>query len=231
MRWMLLPFVGLSSCVFVFRDAEPGEDISETRSVSGFSSVALRGSVDVEVTTGVAESVTVSGPEAAVGRVVTRVEQGVLIVDLNPGFSWDTGRVVVEVGADDLLGLELSGSGTLTADALRSPSVEIDVSGSGVVDVAAVQTDDLVVSLDGSGQVILAGTAEEQVFLLDGSGEIDASALAGARAHVFLGGSGAVALAVSEAVDVQLDGSGVVTYAGAPTVTVTGEGSGVVVGR
>ncbi len=232
MRWMLLPVVGLSACVFVFKDTEvDGEDVSEARDVSGFASVELRGSVDVAVALSGAEAVTVEGPEGAVSRVRTWVEEGVLIVDVEPGFSRGLGRVSVTVDAADLHGLSLTGSGNLEADGLVGADVEVSCDGSGDLFATGVQADQAVISLAGSGRIALEGAATEQVILLEGSGDVDAAELIGDVGHVFLSGSGAVDVAVSDALDVQLEGSGSVSYAGDPELDVSGGGSGDVSAR
>lgn len=174
-------------------------DVSESREVDSFTRVSLDGSSDVEIEVGGDQSVTVSARNQEVlERVKTEVRDGTLHIShrgrhfINFG---DT-RIKVTIRIPNLEGVELDGSGDLTARGVKADAFDIE--------------------LDGSGDIDVSGTCADLDLELDGSGDIDAEDLKCARIEVVLDGSGDIDAYASEAADVRLEGSGDITIHGDP---------------
>jgi hypothetical protein len=198
-------FVGVSPS----RVVGSGKVASETRQVSGFNTVELRGSADVSVTQGEAEAVVVEADDNILPLIETTVQNGRLIISTKPNTSLTTTNPVhVNVTIKSLQGLTLSGSGN--------------------VDVSSLAGQDLNIVLSGSGDITVSGAADRVAIRLPGSGNVICSGLKARSATVTLAGSGNVAVYASESLDASLLGSGTIHYDGNPAQvrkSVSGSGS------
>ncbi|MGO4597906.1 head GIN domain-containing protein [Terrabacter sp. 2RAF25] len=186
---------------------------AETRQVSGFSIVRLAGQGDVRIVPGSSESLTVRAQENLLPLLTSEVSGGTLTLGTKDGTAITTSEpITYDVAVKDLQGLEISGSGTITAAGL---------SDTGLNDTG------LRVEISGSGSVTVDGSADRQDVDISGSGDYNAAQLASKEATVTISGSGSADLAASSALDVTITGSGSLTYSGNPKVTqsVTGSGS------
>jgi hypothetical protein len=182
--------------------------MSETRNVSGFSNVALRGSGRVVIEQSGTESVTVSGDDNLMSDIETVVRGSTLELGQRRGISLSPSRdIVFKVTLKRLDTLEDSGSGVVEARGLQNDKVRIDISGSGEVS-ADGSADDLDVSISGSGQ-----------FRGDG--------LKSKRTRVDISGSGNAVVASRETLNAIISGSGSIEYIGDPQVhrSISGSGS------
>jgi hypothetical protein len=122
-------------------------------------------------------------------------------VDLHPTLPF-TYRVTVK----DLAGLQLSGSGSVTAAGITTPAISIDMSG--------------------SGDVTIDGNADNQAVSLSGSGDYDAGNLVSRHSSAEISGSGDVTVNALETLEAEISGSGNATYTGNPQVSQNISGSG-----
>jgi hypothetical protein len=195
---LLLPALACSFAgVSPSRVAGSGKVASETRQVSGFNSVELRGSADVSVTQGDAEAVVVEADDNILPLIETTVQNGRLIISTKPDINFTTpNHVRVNVTIKSLQGLTLSGSGN--------------------VDVSSLAGQDLNIVLSGSGDITVSGAADRVDIRLPGSGNVICSGLKSRSANVTLAGSGNIAVYASESLDASLLGSGTIRYDGNP---------------
>ncbi len=186
-----------------------GKVISETRSVSGFDSVALEGSGAVNITFGTDESVVVKADDNIVPLIETNVQNGTLVIGIkgNTGINTSNG-ILVTVTMKSLKSLSLKGSGSIDATGLVGNDVEI--------------------RLAGSGNINVTGTADSVNISLPGSGNIYCDGLQARSATVTLDGSGTITTYASESLDAGIRGSGSIRFKGNPShvsKNVTGSGS------
>ena len=186
-----------------------GKVASEIRSVSGFSSVALQGSGNVDVTLGDTESVIIEADDNILPLIETNVLAGQLIIStkgyttINP-----ITPVRVNVTMKTLKGLTLSGSGN--------------------IHVAKMAGDSLMVNLPGSGNITVTGSVTNVDASLSGSGNIYCSGLQAKSATVTLNGSGEVEVFASQSLNAGVLGSGTIRYGGNPSQiskSISGSGS------
>jgi putative autotransporter adhesin-like protein len=174
-----------------------GKVVSENRNVSGFSSIDLQGSGNVNITFGTAESVIVRADDNIVPLIETIVSNGKLIISNKSNVNIDTSSAIqINVIMKSVRGITMSGSGNIN-----------------VVDLIG---QDLMVALPGSGTITVKGNADTVKIQLPGSGNILCKELKTNSATVTLDGSGTVTVYASESLDASIRGSGTINYAGNP---------------
>lgn len=200
---------------------------TQARSVSGFTGVALGINARVELRQGDAEGVTVEADENLLPLIETTVKDGTLEIRparRNLGFQSSAIKLVVQARRID--NLALGGSGSITADPLRSGKLSLEIGGSGLIDLKHVQAEQVKVEIGGSGNMKLTGSAKRLDVSIGGSGDIAAADFIADKATVAIGGSGDAQVAARTALDVTIAGSGSVSYSGDPQVNQTIVGVG-----
>jgi hypothetical protein len=186
-----------------------GNVISETRSVSGFSSINLQGSAAVNVTFGPTESVVVKADDNILPLIETTVQGDKLVIATKSNANiTNAGLVLVSITMKSIQDLTLSGSGNIVVTGLAGKN--------------------LAVSLPGSGNITVNGSADSVNIKLPGSGNIFCNGLKAHAVTVSLSGSGNIDVYASESLDANILGSGAIHYDGNParvTKSVTGSGS------
>jgi hypothetical protein len=182
---------------------------SETRSVTGFTGIDLRGSANVDVTIGSTENVVVKADDNIVPLIETFVQSGVLVIRTKNNTNVTTRNPV---------------SVTVTMKSLN----ELILSGSGNIDVHGINGDGLNVSLPGSGNITVSGIANSLTVNLSGSGTIECSDLHVNSVNARITGSGNIYVFASQSLDASIVGSGTIRYSGNPAQvnkSITGSGS------
>ena len=208
---VLVTVAAIMACAGCSVTVGSGPVRTETRQVSGFSVVRLSGQGDVRIVRGSTESLEISAQENLLPQLTSEVSGGTLTLGTKDGTTITTTEpITYAVGVRDLQGLELSGSGTMTAAGLSGAALRVEISG--------------------SGEVRVDGTVDRQDVEVSGSGSYTATSLASKEATVRISGSGAADLAVSSLLDVDVSGSGSVAYSvaysGDAKVTQSVSGSG-----
>jgi hypothetical protein len=184
-----------------------GKVISETRSVSGFDSVAMFGSGKLVIEQGETESVTVTADDNLLPRLPSEVRGGKL-----------------QLGGTGLVNLQATQEVVYTIK-LRALD-GISVVGSGEVVATGVNTERLEIEGSGSSDFTIQGRAQQLDVEISGSGSYQGEELASEVASVQISGSGSAIVAASQRLDVAVSGSGSVEYIGDPEVSQEVHGSG-----
>lgn len=220
----------LAGCGVVHAENHDGSTGNRSFDVRGFDRVSLRGSDNVVVRVGTAESVTATGPNAVLDKLEIKVVDGELRIgrEKHWGFNWSSDHkpTVITVTVPQLRGASIAGSGDMKVDRVQATSFEGSVAGSGNLAIGALQADAASLKIAGSGDALVAGTAKSMDVSIAGSGNLDARGLKSERAKISIAGSGDVRAAVSDEAVVSIVGSGDVDIAGKPRCRVTKMGSG-----
>jgi Putative auto-transporter adhesin, head GIN domain len=202
--------------------------ITETRPVSGFDRISLRGYGDIVLEQGETESLTVETTQEMLSRLKTEVNNGELVLGFKSWFDIWFGHDPIKytITFKSLRDLGISGSGKVTAEHLHSDELKLRVSGSGDVDIADLEAEKLDVHTSGSAKWTLAGKVTRQEISISGSGRYDAWSLDSQEAAVHVSGSGHLALKVEKTLDISISGAGDVSYIGDPQVKQSVSGSG-----
>jgi hypothetical protein len=216
--------------------------VKETRKVSGFKAVVLRGYGDLEIRQGrdAADSGTLSieADDQIMPRILTEVRGDRLVLGFSmPWYDWiwwwwqwlftADKRVRFRLASSGVEALSISGAGLVSSECFEARELALRVSGAGKIRLAGIEVKDLATRLSGAADVELSGTADQHDVHLSGAGSVHAHALAAKRATVVISGAGSCSLAVSDELDVRISGAGSVSYEGNPRVTqrVSGAGS------
>jgi hypothetical protein len=204
---LALLLVGGCSVTLPGTTAGSGTSKTETRTVTGFTSIELAGNGDVQVKQTGTESLTVTADDNLLPLLTTEVIDRVLKLGVKDNASLDPKQPITYViTAKDLTGLDVAGSGSQTASDVKTSSLRVRVAG--------------------SGSVTASGSADAQDIQMAGSGAYHGTALTSLTATVNSAGSGAAELSVKDRLEVTIIGSGNVTYTGSPTVKQSVMGSG-----
>jgi len=174
-----------------------GSPVTESRAVTAFDSIELRGIGDITVVAGDALSLTVRADESAIAGVHTNVEGTTLVISEDK--KADNGRVEIVIHAPTLSSVEVLGAGSIT--------------------VSGLDVERFAIAVAGAGDATLSGRANTVVAVLSGAGSIDASALTATDVTARLTGVGSLSLNASQTLDAELGGVGDITYTGDPVVT------------
>ena len=184
-----------------------GIAVTQTRAVTGFSSLDLASSNNVTVELGSPQSVVVRADSNLISHVTTNVVAGTLVIADTGSFTTKT-PMSVKVSVPSLTGLNLSGSGQLS--------------------VTGIDTPRLTVTISGSGLLYAAGSASRLDVTLSGDGMAQLNQLTASEVHAVLTGSGLIQVTAITSLDAAVSGSGAIVYSGNPpqvTSSVTGTGT------
>ena len=219
----------LCSCQMSFNSVRgSGNKITQSRDVSGFTSVEAAGPMDVEIKMGSGYKVSVEADDNLMQYILVRKEGGKLVVKLkdNINVSYDNG-MKVSIEMPSLHEVDLSGSGSLkTIGQVTDPNkIEVSISGSGNATMD-VNTPSLDASISGSGKATVTGQTKTIDVSIAGSGDFEAPDLKSETAKVSIAGSGNARIFASVSIDASIVGSGDVIYSGSPSISKSIIGSG-----
>jgi hypothetical protein len=200
----------VATAMLAFNPAVAEDPTTQTRDISGFDEVAVKGSGDVKITIGKGFKVEVTANAKDHEDIETTLRGGVLNIsrERERGRRWnsDDGYFV-----------------TITMPKLAA----LDSRGSGDAIIYNLKADKFQVNQKGSGDVEISGSCKEGVFKSRGSGDLDARELTCEKAEITSKGSGDVELTVSGDVELRLKGSGDIDLYGSPRITsLKSQGSG-----
>ena len=232
---MLAAVVPLAACSMSWSDHDdktPGVTASGSGgerhyAVSSFDKVALGASGDVEIRTGQAFSVSVSGDPAALDTLKVTHDGNTLGLGRKPGMHWGgDGRIKWLVTMPRIDEANIGGSGSIKIDKVEGGKFEGNIGGSGDLNVGSMKVDKAEFGIGGSGTITAAGAAKALELSIGGSGKMHATALTAETASVSIAGAGDVQATVKAKAEVTIMGSGDVTIAGGAKCEVTKMGAG-----
>lgn len=169
---------------------------TETRNMTDFDQIVIKGGADLNVTVGGAFKVNVSTRSGdRLADVRTSVEDGVLIVDMK-GRRWNREHVALDVTMPAFHGLKVYGATDATISGVAGGDVGIDISGAGDVDID--------------------GACDRLSLDISGASDINAKTFQCKDVSLNISGAGDAEIYASESVDVQVSGVGDVTVYGRP---------------
>ncbi len=219
--------VFLSACISLPRRGS-GRLIRETRPVSGFQAVELRGAGNLEIIQDGSESLLIETDDDVMAHVITEVRAGTLYVDFDfdDPVSLMPTEVNVTLHVRSLERIAASGAWEITCASLEADRLEIAISGAGSVRLDDLQADALTASLSGAGKIEIAGQVLSQQVEISGTGKYQAGDLQSETAVISLSGAGQAIVWVSDSLEVETSGAVSVDYYGHPQVTVSQAGPG-----
>ena len=209
-----------------------GKLANESRAVTGFQAVALRGSMKLVLRQGTREGVELRADDNLLALIETTVVDRGGVPTLELGFKKGSGfsthnPVVATIDLITLKALSISGSGDIVGDALKTPGLAVAITGSGNVRLKQLVADEVSAKVSGSGDIEFTGRAAKLGISISGSGDVKTRALEADDVSVNVAGSGDADVTARKTLTVSIAGVGSVKYAGEATVksSIAGHGS------
>ncbi|SRR5581483_4641036 len=177
-----------------------GHVVTDSRRVSSFSAIDLRGAENVVVSVGPSTAVTITGDDNVVPLIRTDVRGGKLVIASKHGYSTND-ELTIRVATPSLEGASMSGAGTLTGVGIAARSFSLDLSG--------------------TGRIELSGTTESLDATVAGVGAVELGNLRARDAVVTLAGTGSVRVHATRRLDATVAGVGSIRYSGDPSIVKT----------
>jgi hypothetical protein len=216
--------------------------VTETREVSGFKTVVMRGYGDLAISqqrdaTGPG-TLKIQADEEVMPRILAEVRGDRLVLGFSmPWYDWiwwwwqwiftSDKRIRFTLTARGVEELRIDGAGLVTSDRFESERLKLAVSGAGKIRLAGVAVKTLDTRLSGAADVEIAGAADRHDARISGAGSIRARGLVTTHSVVVISGAGSCAVNAKDELDARISGAGSVSYDGNPRVTqhVSGAGS------
>jgi hypothetical protein len=214
------------------RIAGSGKLASDSRAVTGFQAIALRGSMKLVLRQGTGEGVELHADDNLLPLIETTVVDrgGVPTLELGfkKGADFSTRNpVVATIDLITLKALSISGSGDIVGDALKTPGLAVAITGSGNVRLKQLVADEVSAKVSGSGDIEFTGRTGKLGISISGSGDVKTRALEADDVSVSVAGSGDADVTARKTLTVSIAGVGNVNYTGDATVksSIAGHGS------
>lgn len=188
-----------------------------TRTTSGFNTIDVSGSYQVQIVNGQMPMVQIVGDENLLSSVSTDCQNRVLSihgpedVELKP-----TQPIVVKVTVTNIQNLKASGFSSITSEKLSGQNLSIEMSGNTTTEVAKVSGDNLKLNLSGDSHLKLVGQIKNLELNSSGNSVVEAKNLISQQAVLDLSGKSTVSVAAQQSLNVTASGDSKVTYYGNP---------------
>lgn len=198
--------VALAACeTSIVFETGSGDIVTESRDVSGFDEILLKGSGSVRVNLTGTESLRVEADDNLMDNVTTEVHDGVLELSTKGRINLSQ-EVVYTVTAARLDWVTIEGSGTVVVEGLDNEKFSAEISG--------------------SGEVVASGVSDDLAVFVSGSGRYEGADLTSRTGLVDISGSGRALVNVTDELEAEISGSGEVEYIGDPSLNTRISGSG-----
>ncbi|MEJ2707059.1 MAG: DUF2807 domain-containing protein [Anaerolineales bacterium] len=209
---------------------------TETREVSNFDRIVMRGYGDLRITQAEQESLIIEADEEILPRIKTEVHEGELRIDVVDDWverifkifsqGLDSQRINYNLSIKRLNSLKITGAARVRSDALEAAELAIEAGGAVEMEINALKSQKLQVKFPGTGQIKLSGKVEKQDISVSGAGAYQAKGLESQTARVRLDGVGKATVWVTGNLEVSINGLGSVEYYGSPTLSKSVHGLG-----
>ena len=200
--------------------------------VPAFAKLRVDGPSTVRVRTGGPVSVKASGPQARLDKLLVESRGNMLVVSTEKGWNWrgmswgKEDMIIVEISVPMLEAAELTGSGELSVDKVRTSAFTALLTGSGDLHVGRLDSGRLTATLTGSGDLSLSGKTGRAEMSVNGSGDLRAPGLSVNLLTANLLGSGDIDVGSTGTARAKVMGSGDIRIGGRPHCTTSKMGSG-----
>ncbi len=223
----LLGLLVFSACEAQEWKKGQGDQLTETRQVSGFDQIRIHHSADVDIIRDTFFSVEVRDYENIVQYTETDLRGKTLYIKKRDHVHIRNSRLYVRITMPDLQDVRLSGSGNVHLFGNFANLAAISISGSGNIQADYLNTQSsLSLDISGSGKIEMAGTAPDVDATISGSGKLNLLDLNTDRFHCRVSGSGKAYVNVNDYLEANISGSGSIYYTGQPIIESKISGSG-----
>lgn len=193
-----------------------GDVISKDRAASFFNGVKVSSGVDVELSQGDKESITVEADESLHDYIVTEVKNNVLHVYTDNVSIRDAEKKLVHVTIREVSSLKTSSAGDITGmTPLKGESIDLDASSAGDISIE-LNAKYVDIDISSSGNIRLSGEAEKINADLSSAGDLEAYDFVVREADVNASSAGNAKINVTEKLAARASSAGDILYRGNP---------------
>jgi hypothetical protein len=190
--------------------------LPDTRAVSRFSAIELRGIGRVVLTRGEQEGVTIEAEDNLLPEISSTVNDDTLVLELQNGTA--TKPIIYRVTARQVTALSSRGAGDIEAPGLSLARLLTRQDGTGTIRLDQLTAQELESTLSGAGGLEASGTVTTLKVTITGAGKLNGRELVARDAELSLTGAGDAVVRVSNTLRVRASGAGKVEYIGNPRV-------------
>lgn len=226
---LLLLTFGLTSCDKRIRKKGSGVVVTNSRSVSDFTSVDVEGEYSVYTYSSDQPHVEVTTDDNIMSDVRTFVQDGKLFIEMNDDYlNYKPTQMSIRIYGSDLSAVDLNGDVDFTMyDTTQVSSFNFYLNGSGnAVLLAEVNNSEF--KVNGSGSFKVSGASSNTKLEINGSGRGEALYLSSSVVNAKVNGSGKIYANCQSTLNAAINGSGDIYYTGSPVISSTISGSGTV---
>ncbi len=184
----------------------------QTKNITPFNKIATGGSLDIEISQGNREEVTIETDENLQQYIIAEVKNNTLNIHVKDNINISSTKLKVKINCIKLESISAGGSGDIeTSNQLKNDELTISQGGSGDFKLN-LEVGKLKISKAGSGDFKIEGKADQFQLSSAGSGDVHAQQLAVKNAEISMVGSSDIWLAKGTKVKVSNVGSGDVHY-------------------
>ncbi|MDR0231436.1 MAG: DUF2807 domain-containing protein [Dysgonamonadaceae bacterium] len=202
----------------------------EEISISAYNEILLRISADIAY-----ENDTISPPylqicadENILPHINVEVKNGKLVIDAKDGVDLRATNLKIITNSANLDEISIEGSGNVWLKGeVNAGEMRMNISGSGSISADSLYCEQAKFNISGSGNIKLQGVSNYTEFNIAGSGNIHALEFSSLKADATITGSGRILLWVGRELNATITGSGEIKYKGSPeieNIQVTGSG-------
>ena len=200
-----------------------GQLTTQTRDVSGFTSIQIDGAGELIIMQGNAESLEIRAEDNIINELTSDVRDNTLVLGYRDNFLRNTiiptERITYTLTVIDLSEVTINGAADMEIDALETEALAVNINGAGQVSIDQLMADNLSVRISGTTSMEVAGQVTEQSITIDGAGNYEAGDLATNSTSVDINGLGNATVWATTSLDVSIDGGGNLRYYGSPNLT------------
>ncbi len=189
----------------------------QTRPVKDFTRLDVSGGFKVILTQGSSEQLSVEADDDMLGKIITEVRNGTLIIKLeNNTWNKSTGEMTVYLTFVNLTDLDLSGAVNISGtNPMKFSSLGIDASGATKINLNLSATR-LDCDFSGASELSLKGNAPEAEFDLSGASNIEALDFVTRKCNIECSGASNAKVHATESLTVEGSGASKISYKGNP---------------
>jgi len=206
-------------------------NMTEERSVSGFSAISMSTLGRVLLTQGDSESLSIEGRDNLVPLIRTEVRDGVLYIDMEENINLLLGKndndlLTFTIALKDLTSLSVSGLADVEMGTLSTSRLAVTMSGAGQLQLGHLTAESININLSGIGNVDISGEVTQETIEISGAGSVNAADLKCQTANVNIPGLGGATVWVTDTLTGDISGGGNVSYYGDPVTNTETTGLG-----
>lgn len=175
------------------------KEVTETRDVTEFTKIQIKGAIELKVVAGADQKVTVTTDDRYIHKITTEVSRGTLVIDMDD-FDWDDHH-------DEEILVNVS------MKMLR----ELIVDGAVDAEIENIDSEEITLTVNGAGDIEIDGKCKELEVDIRGAGDINARDLKCEMTEVNIFGAGDADVYASKEITAKLMGVGDVTVWGNPS--------------